>query len=114
MEQRKVRRSVHDTNLDGNGSTPAVVVHIRCLLRGDRRRVREARARRHFRRIRMRNEEAFLQFSRNFMFTHHERCQAHVHLSHLSRHTERTNLVSYVGILAGFHKQLHDRQMTSE
>jgi hypothetical protein len=26
MEQMKLRGSVHDTNLDGNGSTPAVVV----------------------------------------------------------------------------------------
>ena len=112
MEERKVRGSVHDTNLDGNGSRSAVVVHIRCLLRGGRRRVREVRAQRHFWWIRMRNEEAFLQFSRNFMFTHHERCQTDVHFSHLSRHRERTDLVSYVGILANLHEELHDRQMT--
>jgi hypothetical protein len=40
------------------------------------------------------------------------RCQANVHLSHISRHRERTNLVSYVGILADLYKQLHDRQET--
>jgi hypothetical protein len=28
----------------------------------------------------------------------HKKCQADVHLSHLSRHREKTNLVSYVGI----------------
>jgi hypothetical protein len=86
--QRNVRRSVHDTNLDGNGSTPAVVVHARCLLRGGQRQVREARARRHFRRIRMRNEEAFLQFSRNYMFTHHEKCQADDHIFAPQRENE--------------------------
>jgi hypothetical protein len=111
MEQSKVSGSVHDANLDGNGSTSAVAVHVRCLLRGDRRREREARARRHFWRIRMRNEEAFLQFSMNLMFTNHERCQADVHLAHLSRHRERTNLVRYVRISADLHEQLHDRQM---
>jgi hypothetical protein len=60
----------------------------------------------------MRNEEALLQFSRNLMFTHHEKYQADVHLSHLSRHRERTDLVRYVGILDDIHKQLHDWHMT--
>jgi hypothetical protein len=86
MEQRKVRGSAHNMNLDGKGSTSAVVVHARCSSRGDLRRVRVAHARRRIRRIHRRNEAASLQISRVIMFT-----KRNLHLPLLSRDTKREN-----------------------